>query len=386
MGSRKVRKSEAQRRGERAPASEKTRRTLRDLPNYNQQQDERATNPVIQLTQRTTALPPPLPVEDSVTEHSLEALALLARRSAPPPRASFAPRLVPPVAPVVPIAPVSASAPTVLPVAPAAVKPSSIPAMTVGTSSAPPAHPTSSPPRRRASDHAPRRGPLGTVVLSATVGAIVALAAWTVRSGLDRVARENDTTRPTGTLAAAALTTADNCPAPSAAPASSPAPATATTAQASTVLAASTAEQTPRVSFDALPVARSGEPAPVARTISRRSTTPASPRPAFVAARAESEPESRPAPKRAPAAPVSPRAAVTNAVQRASFAARSCESGPQSGKVEVTFSPTGAVSSVNLIRGFDDAGVNGCVLRAFGRVRVAAFEGEPITVRKTVSW
>lgn len=77
---------------------------------------------------------------------------------------------------------------------------------------------------------------------------------------------------------------------------------------------------------------------------------------------------------------------MTEAVQRASFAARSCESGPQSGKVAVTFSPTGAVSSVNLVKGFDDAGVNGCVLRAFGRVRVSAFEGDPITVRKTVSW
>lgn len=383
MGTRKVRKKETARRDEGAPASGKARRTLRDLPSYTELHDERATNPVIRLTQRATALPPPLPVsdEESVTEASLDALALLARRSAPPPsRFSAAPRLVAPVATLPPASPTAST--IVPPVAAAPVRPSSIPAMAVGSSSAPPAHSSTSPPRRRASDHGPRRGGLGTVILSATVGAIVALAAWTVRSGLDRVAHQNDPTGPTNALAAAAVAPpADKCPSPSAAPASSPAPAAGSTSASST----STAESAPlRVSFDSLPMARSGgvAPATATRPASRRSTTAA--RASFTSTR--EAPEPRPVVQRAPAAPVSPRAAVTEAVQRASFAARSCESGPQSGKVAVTFSPTGAVSSVNLVKGFDDAGVNGCVLRAFGRVRVSAFEGDPITVRKTVSW
>jgi hypothetical protein len=254
--------------------------------------------------------------------------------------------------------------------------------MTVGASGAPSARAGTLPPRRRASDHGPRRGGLGTIVLSATVGAVVALGMWTLRTGLDRVARQSEPERPDATVVAAATPPADKCATPEA-PASSSRPTPATGA----VLAASTAEPEPRpVSIDTLPVAHGVGAAPARATRAteaRRSAAPTTSRASFTPS---STPEPRPVAKRAPAAPPSPRAAVTHAVQRASSAARSCESGPQSGKVEVTFSPSGAVSSVGLVKGFDDAGVNGCVLRAFGRVRVSAFEGDAITVRKTVSW
>jgi hypothetical protein len=346
-------------------------RTLRDLPSYTDRQDDRATNPVIRLTQRVTALPPPL--DDSVPDQSLESLALLARRSAPPPRVSVTPRLL---APVAPIAPVAASAPTVVPPVAAARLSSSIPAMTVSGSSAP-GRPSSTPPRRRESDHGGRGRGLGTIVVSATVGAIVALGIWTLRSGLDRVARTDETTRLGA--ATAATTTDDKCVTPTSAPAPS---VTAAVTANGTVSAASTSEAGRPVSFDALPMARSvgAAPASATRTASHRSATS---RASLAAERESPAAVSRPVAQRAA---VSPRAAVTAAVHRASSASRSCESGPQSGKVEVTFSPTGAVSSVALLKGFDDAGVNGCVLRAFGRARVSAFDGDPITVRKTVSW
>jgi hypothetical protein len=41
---------------------------------------------------------------------------------------------------------------------------------------------------------------------------------------------------------------------------------------------------------------------------------------------------------------------------------------------------------VSLVKGFGDAAVNGCVLRAFGRARVPAFSGDPVAVRKTIAW
>jgi hypothetical protein len=379
--SRKVRKNDAARREESAPASVKTRRTLRDLPGYTEFQDELATDPVIRLTQRAATLPPllpPLPPEGEPPEHSLEALALLARRSAPPPAAPL-PRLV---APVAPRGPAVASTSIVVPPVAAVVRPtSSVPPVTVGASSAPPPRSNVPWPRRRAGDNGPRRGGLGTVVLSATVGAVVALVAWTLRSGFDRVASKDDTVHPTSTVAGASVAPADKC----ATPGANPTPAAMSAAGASAILSTSASEAaTPRVTFDALPMAQSGGSvaARTMRATSRRATTATT----VASTHDSSEGESRPVARRAPASSESPRNAVASAVQRASFAARSCETGPQNGKVEVTFSPTGAVSSVNLIKGFDDAGVNGCVLRAFGRVRIGAFEGDPITVRKTVSW
>jgi hypothetical protein len=215
---------------------------------------------------------------------------------------------------------------------------------------------------------------------------------WSLRSTLDRAASAGDSTLPVAAAAVGAGVGADKCPSPAPQGASSPASATGSPAGNTNVLAASTAESEPRpVSIDTLPVAHGFGAGPPARTVTTRAATRHSgaalnmdSSTASSSERAVSEP--RPAARRAPAPATSPRAAVSNAINRASFAARSCESGPQSGKVEVTFAPSGAVSSVNLIKGFDDVGVNGCVLRAFGRVRAAAFEGDPITVRKTVSW
>jgi hypothetical protein len=376
--SRKVRNNDAAQREEHVPGSARVARTLRDLPTYGEAQDELATDPVIRLTQRVPALPPllpPLPSDGGPSDHSLEALALLARRSAPPPLAPVPTVLI---APVAARGPVAASTQTLVPPVLAQARPtSSVPPVAVSASNAPP--PSSNPPwpRRRAGDNGSRRGGPGTVVLSATVGAIVALGIWTLRSGIDHVARKDAPVPALTTIAAGTAAAADKCATPAS-------PAAASTVASSTISGVSTAEAAPpHVTFDALPIAQSGS-STSSRATARRTTT--TPRAAFVSTQESSEGETRPVARRSSSAPKDPRAAVASAVQRASSAARSCETGPQNGKVEVTFSPTGAVSSVNLIKGFDDAGVNGCVLRAFGRVRINAFEGDPITVRKSVSW
>jgi hypothetical protein len=89
-------------------------------------------------------------------------------------------------------------------------------------------------------------------------------------------------------------------------------------------------------------------------------------------------------PRELPAQPS--RTEITNAVRRAAAGATSCDSGPQDGIVTVTFAPSGGVQSVSLVKGFGDATLNACVLRAFGRAKVPAFSGEPVKVRKTVTW
>ena len=96
-------------------------------------------------------------------------------------------------------------------------------------------------------------------------------------------------------------------------------------------------------------------------------------------------PLERPAQKSKPPGPVN-RAALAQAASQAASAATSCDSGPRRGRAAVTFAPSGNVMSVNLIQSFGDVAVNGCVLRAFGRVRIPPFTGDPVEVRKTVSW
>lgn len=59
---------------------------------------------------------------------------------------------------------------------------------------------------------------------------------------------------------------------------------------------------------------------------------------------------------------------------------------PQSGRVALTFAPSGAVRSVQMEEAFAEREVGACVLRAMGRARVTAFNGEPVTVRKTLRW
>ena len=213
---------------------------------------------------------------------------------------------------------------------------------------------------------------LGIIVLSASVGALVASLSWGVRVELmDSQGRSATTGAPAAAVPARCEPAAASEPTQ---------PTTETLALSTTQasarapsLIASPTPEAPRVSIDALP--RLGgvrERTPLAQDhrAEARSEKPAS--------RGDTRPVSLPS---GPS-----RAAVSEAVSRAAYAATSCSGGPESGRVSVTFLPSGSVDSVSLLKGFDDAAVNGCVLRAFGRARIPAYSGEKVQVRKSVSW
>lgn len=110
----------------------------------------------------------------------------------------------------------------------------------------------------------------------------------------------------------------------------------------------------------------------------------ATPRAAPEPARDESESEPAAEPKSASGGPDLKE--ISKAVSSAARAASSCGASPQSGRVAITFSPSGAVRSVQMEQQYDERDVGSCVLRAMGRVKVSAFSGDPVTVRKSVSW
>jgi hypothetical protein len=81
------------------------------------------------------------------------------------------------------------------------------------------------------------------------------------------------------------------------------------------------------------------------------------------------------------------RGAAIAALSAAASAASSCKKpgGPTgSGKVLVTFAPSGRVTSANVSGGsFGGTGVGGCVASVFRRAKVPAFGGGPVTVSKS---
>jgi hypothetical protein len=199
------------------------------------------------------------------------------------------------------------------------------------------------------------------------------------------------TTRPGGTTESTSST-------------GTPALVAATTPAALATALQAPAGVTPLVSIDALPTVGSG-PLTKASFVAASDSSPAEAPSRSRASRASRAVE-RPAAARAvesvdatssaasapaePAAPVLPkgadRAAVTKAMGRAAKAAAACDSGPHDGRVSLTFAPAGTVTSASLVKGFGDAGVNACVLRAFSRAKIPAYDGDPIQVRKAVRW
>jgi len=146
--------------------------------------------------------------------------------------------------------------------------------------------------------------------------------------------------------------------------------------------------ETPRVSLETLPLERDDRGGRASASRSEASERRSSSRDR--GHRAEgiklvSATSVRETPKSKPAGPVN-RAALAQAASQAASAATSCDSGPRRGRAAVTFAPSGNVMAVTLIQSFGDVAVNGCVLRAFGRVRIPPFTGDPVEVRKTVSW
>jgi hypothetical protein len=211
--------------------------------------------------------------------------------------------------------------------------------------------------------------------LSSSVGALVASLISSARNDLGVLARR-DREIESARGAALAPTCATATPVNEArAPGSAPS------------IAGKGAADAPRITLEALPLVharpttRVVEPASGDGASSGRTSEDQKPRD-FAASPRRARPA--PSPETLPEQPS--RAALSQAIGRAAAAATSCDTGPQDGKVTVTFAPSGAVQSVTMVKGFGDATVNACVLRAFGRARVPAFSGDPVQVRKSVVW
>ncbi len=219
------------------------------------------------------------------------------------------------------------------------------------------------------------------VALSAGIGAIVSAVLWDFRSDEGTAAAEMKPLIGVATPGAVK----PNVETPRV-----PAPCPVGNAESKSAESSSdSGSETPRVSLETLPLERGGRAA-ASRSESRAEASEPRIHSRGRSARSESAKVvhaslEREAPKSKPPGPVN-RAALAHAASQAASAATSCDSGPRRGRAAVTFAPSGNVMSVNLIQSFGDVAVNGCVLRAFGRVRVPPFKGDPVEVRKTVSW
>jgi hypothetical protein len=224
---------------------------------------------------------------------------------------------------------------------------------------------------------------LGAIVaLSAGIGATVSALLWGARS--DFFATSPETQTP---LIGEARPGAAG-PKPKAEPERMSAPCPVGNGASSTV--SDRASETPTVSLDKLPLERADDRG--ARAAARADSDAPSSRASSRGRRARTEavrlgatPEPRAEAPRKAAGPVN-RAALAQAANQAASAATSCDSGPRRGRAAVTFAPSGNVMSVTLLQSFGDVAVNGCVLRAFGRAHIPPFTGDPVEVRKTVSW
>ncbi|MES1177644.1 MAG: hypothetical protein ABUL62_25190 [Myxococcales bacterium] len=74
------------------------------------------------------------------------------------------------------------------------------------------------------------------------------------------------------------------------------------------------------------------------------------------------------------------------AMAQAARAAQSCGEGPVHTQVVATFGASGVPSSVHFGSAPPPTALRSCVLSAVARSRVSPFEGDPVTVSKTLSW
>ena len=82
------------------------------------------------------------------------------------------------------------------------------------------------------------------------------------------------------------------------------------------------------------------------------------------------------------------KGAAVSALGAAAANAASCKTpdGPTgSGKVSVTFAPSGRATMTNVGGAFAGTDVGGCVARLFRAAKVPAFSGDPVTVSKSFS-
>jgi hypothetical protein len=182
-------------------------------------------------------------------------------------------------------------------------------------------------------------------------------------------------------------------PTPSAAAAdtkSAEAPATAATA------ATPAAEASAAPAASAAPVAAGGAAAtPTPATAGGTAATPAvaapTPKPGDPAAKpTEAKPTEKPAekPAEAPASDAPPfdKSAAIAALTAAAGNAQSCKGadGPSgSGKVSITFMPSGRATNTQVSGDLAGTAAGGCVARLFRSAKVPAFSGDAVTVSKS---
>jgi hypothetical protein len=80
------------------------------------------------------------------------------------------------------------------------------------------------------------------------------------------------------------------------------------------------------------------------------------------------------------------RGDFARAMAQAARAAQGCGEGPVHTQVVATFARSGVPSSVHFGSAPPPAALRSCVLSAVARSRVAPFEGDPVTVSKTLNW
>lgn len=157
-------------------------------------------------------------------------------------------------------------------------------------------------------------------------------------------------------------------PAPPAASAE-PAPAESATAAPSEPAPAASAEPAP-------PAADTPQPAATAAPSARPTNTKGKAKP-------EKKVASAAKPKGGVVGLPFNKAAAKDALTAASNQVGSCKGASGSGKVQLTFAPSGKVSNASITSGTFPGGVSACILRQFRAARVPPFGGLPVSVAKS---
>ncbi|MES1186289.1 MAG: zinc-ribbon domain-containing protein [Myxococcales bacterium] len=180
-------------------------------------------------------------------------------------------------------------------------------------------------------------------------------------------------------------------PTPSAAPAAV-APTPAAVAPSPEATAATSASAVPAAS--AAPVAAVGGAATTAPAGATPATPTAAkpgeatPKPSETAAKPVEKPAEKPAEAAASDAPPFDKAAAIAALSAAAGNAQSCKTpdGPSgSGKVSITFMPSGRATNTQVSGDLAGTAVGGCVAKLFRSAKVPAFSGDAVTVSKSFS-
>jgi hypothetical protein len=208
-------------------------------------------------------------------------------------------------------------------------------------------------------------------VLGIAAAAGVAFFVMQKKSGLEKAP---ESTAPDTKAAAAQPNAAEIAAAAPEAPAASATEAPATSPVESVAQAITAAGAKPAATAAASPA-----PPTAAATVNKPAEKPA-------------ETKKPDAPAAAPAAAADGAAfdkgAAVSALSAAAASAASCKKpdGPTgSGKVSVTFAPSGRATMTNVGGDFAGTEVGGCVARLFRAAKVPAFSGDPVTVSKSFS-